>query len=298
MDRRNKNFNIEFDTALLNTKATASLHSANHVKAYLSKIGAIDLLTPEEERVLTKAVAAGDSEAREELIAANLRLVVAIAKKHLNRGLTLLDLIQEGNIGLMKAVDKFDYQKGYKFSTYATYWIKQSMSRAIADQARIIRVPVHVVETMNKIKKTELALAQILGREPTINEIATELGMKPSLIKEMKQCQDAISLDARVGEDDDTTIGSFVADKTFKNPEEKVFNSELSVKIDEVLNSLSEREKLVITYRFGLHNTSPKTLEEIGIILGVTRERVRQIEAGALKKLHHPSRAKALKDFY
>lgn len=269
------------------------------VRMYLKEIGQIPLLTPEEETELAKQVSEGDSGAKKKLTEANLRLVVSIAKKYSGRGLHILDLIQEGNTGLIRAVDKFDYTKGNKFSTYATWWIRQAITRAIADQARTIRVPVHMVEVINKATRCNRKLVQELGREPTLEEIADELGLPiEKIIEANRTAADTLSLDTPVGDEEDTTIGSFVEDDNTPGPAESTSNTMLAEALAEILGTLTQREADVLKMRFGMYDGRNHTLEEVGQIFGVTRERIRQIENKAIRKLRHPSRAKKIKDFY
>ncbi len=269
------------------------------VRLYLREIGKIPLLTPEEEVELAKRVRENnDQSAREKLINANLRLVVSIAKKYIGRGLSFLDLIQEGNLGLMRAVEKFDYRKGYKFSTYATWWIRQAITRAIADQARTIRIPVHMIETINKLVKHSRQLLQELGREPTIEEIAERMGVPPDKIEEIiRTAQEPISLETPVGEEEDSRLGDLIEDTSTVAPADTASQHLLSEDIQEILEGLSPREREIIVLRFGLGGERPHTLEEVGKMFNVTRERIRQIEAKALRKLRHPSRAKKLKEY-
>jgi len=268
------------------------------VRVYLKEIGQIKLLTMDEELELSDRIANGDEEAKKTLAEANLRLVVSIAKRYVGRGMLFLDLIQEGNIGLMKAVEKFDVSKGFKFSTYATWWIRQAITRAIADQARTIRVPVHMVETINKLTRVERQLTLELNREPTDEEIAKKMGVSVDKIMEIhKISQEPVSLETPIGEEDDSHLGDFVADATNMTPEEYATNEMLKDEINEVLLTLTEREEKVIKLRFGLEDGKCRTLEEVGQMFGVTRERIRQIEAKALRKLRHPSRSRKLKDY-
>ena len=268
------------------------------VRMYLKEIGRVPLLTPEEEIELAKRKEEGDEEAKRKLAEANLRLVVSIAKRYVGRGMLFLDLIQEGNLGLLKAVEKFDYRKGYKFSTYATWWIRQAITRAIADQARTIRIPVHMVETINKLIRVSRNLLQELGREPTPEEIAKEMGISEDKVREiMKIAQEPVSLETPIGEEEDSHLGDFVEDPDAKAPVEEASYTLLREQLDEVLKTLTEREQKVLRLRFGLDDGRARTLEEVGQIFGVTRERIRQIEAKALRKLRHPSRSKKLKDF-
>ena len=268
------------------------------VRMYLKEIGKIKLLTPEEELALAKRMAEGDEEARKRMSEANLRLVVSIAKRYVGRGMQLLDLIQEGNLGLMKAVEKFDYTKGYKFSTYATWWIRQSITRAIADQARTIRIPVHMVETINRVLRTSHSMVQSLGREPTTEEVAQELHMEVSKVEEiMKIAQEPVSLETPVGEEEDSHLGDFLPDSDASQPPEEASHTLLHEQLEDVLATLTPREQQVLRMRFGLQDGKPHTLEEVGKEFDVTRERIRQIESKALRKLRHPSRSKKLRDF-
>ncbi len=272
--------------------------SIDSVRMYLKEIGKIDLLTFAQEVDLAKSIEKGSKNAREALINANLRLVVSIAKKYIGRGLTFLDLVQEGNQGLMRAVEKFDWKRGFKFSTYATWWIRQAITRAIADQAKTIRIPVHMVETINKVYKATRALTQKLGREPEIGEIAKEVGITVDKVEEIYRIsQDTTSLATPVGDDEDSFLGDFIEDTTQLSPYEETSRGLLRESIEEVLSSLDEREAKVLSLRFGLMGETPKTLEEVGKIFNVTRERIRQIEAKALRKLRHPSRRKKLQDY-
>ena len=269
------------------------------VRMYLKEIGQVKLLTAEEEIELAKRVSEGDKKAKDRLTEANLRLVVSIAKKYSGRGLHILDLIQEGNTGLIRAVDKFDDTKGNKFSTYATWWIRQAITRAIADQARTIRVPVHMVEVINKATRCNRKLVQELGREPTLKEIAAELNLPiEKIIEANRTAADTLSLDMPVGDEEDTTIGSFVEDDNTPGPVDATSNAMLSEALTEILGTLTEREADVLRMRFGMYDGRTHTLEEVGQIFGVTRERIRQIENKAIRKLRHPSRAKKIKDFY
>ena len=268
------------------------------VRMYLKEIGKISLLSLEEELELSKRVEEGDEEAKRILAESNLRLVVSIAKRYVGRNLSFLDLIQEGNIGLMKAVDKFDASKGYKFSTYATWWIRQAITRAIADQAKTIRVPVHMVETINKLKKVQRQLTLELNREPTELEIAKKMGTTEDKVREIfKISQDPLSLETPIGEEDDSHLGDFLKDESSMSPEEYAINEVLKDEIEDVLKTLTPREEEVLKLRFGLHGGTCHTLEEVGNMFGVTRERIRQIEAKALRKLRHPSRSRKLKDY-
>ena len=275
-----------------------NLNVDDPVKMFLKEIGKIRLLTYEEENVLAERMLKGDKEAKKQLIESNLRLVVSIAKKYIGRGMNFLDLIQEGNLGLIKAVDKFDQTKGYKFSTYATWWIRQAITRAIADQARTIRIPVHMVETINKLIKTSRHLLQTLGREPTPEEIATELEMPVEKVRDiLKVSQEPISLETPVGEEDESNLGNFIPDDEAPSPSEQAADTLLREHIEEVMQTLTPREAKVLKLRFGLEDGRMRTLEEVGREFDVTRERIRQIEAKALRKLRHPSRSKKLKDF-
>ena len=269
------------------------------VRMYLKEIGQVKLLSAEEEVELAKRVSEGDQDAKNKLTEANLRLVVSIAKKYSGRGLHILDLIQEGNTGLIRAVDKFDWTKGNKFSTYATWWIRQAITRAIADQARTIRVPVHMVEVINKATRCNRKLVQELGREPTVEEIAKELNLPvEKIIEANRTAADTLSLDTPVGDEEDTSIGSFVEDDNTPGPADVTSNALLSEALREILDTLTEREADVLRMRFGMYDGRTHTLEEVGQIFGVTRERIRQIENKAIRKLRHPSRAKKIRDFY
>ena len=269
------------------------------VRMYLKEIGQVKLLSADEEVELAKRVASGDKAAKDKLTEANLRLVVSIAKKYSGRGLHILDLIQEGNTGLIRAVDKFDWTKGNKFSTYATWWIRQAITRAIADQARTIRVPVHMVEVINKATRCNRKLVQELGREPTMEEIAKELNLPvEKIIEANRTAADTLSLDTPVGDEEDTTIGSFVEDDNTPGPADATSNALLAEALSEILGTLTNREADVLRMRFGMYDGRTHTLEEVGQIFGVTRERIRQIENKAIRKLRHPSRAKKIKDFY
>lgn len=288
------------DTPLIlsDTEITKDMNINDPVRMYLKEIGRISLLSAEEEMDLSIRVANGEEEAKNRLAESNLRLVVSIAKRYVGRGLLFLDLIQEGNIGLMKAVDKFDYDKGYKFSTYATWWIRQAITRALADQARTIRVPVHMVETINKMARIQRQLTLELNREPSEEEIAKKMGITVEKVRDViKISQDPVSLETPIGEEDDSHLGDFVKDPNSMTPEEYATNAILKEEIKEVLGTLQEREQEVLELRFGLIDGTSHTLEEVGKKFNVTRERIRQIEAKALRKLRHPSRAKKLKDF-
>ncbi|MBO5782674.1 MAG: RNA polymerase sigma factor RpoD [Clostridia bacterium] len=268
------------------------------VKMYLKDIGKVPLLSAEDEIELARLMQEGDEEAKRHLSEANLRLVVSIAKRYVGRGMLFLDLIQEGNLGLMKAVEKFDYQKGYKFSTYATWWIRQSITRAIADQARTIRIPVHMVETINKLTRVSRNLLQVLGREPTPEEIAEEMNIPVERVREIQRiAQDPVSLESPIGEEEDSHLGDFVEDDKSITPSDSVAATMLNEQLLRVLDSLTPREEKVLRLRYGIDDGKPSTLEEVGKEFNVTRERIRQIEAKALRKLRHPSRSKTLKDF-
>ena len=287
------------DTIILDDNAlTKDLNINDPVRMYLREIGQIKLLNLEEELELADRIGEGDQEAKNILAEANLRLVVSIAKRYVGRGMLFLDLIQEGNIGLMKAVEKFDVSKGYKFSTYATWWIRQAITRAIADQARTIRVPVHMVETINKLARIQRQLTLELNREPSEEELAKKMNMSIEKVREIyKISQDPVSLETPIGEEDDSHLGDFIKDERNLSPEEFATNEMLKDEISEVLLTLTEREEKVIRLRFGLEDGKPRTLEEVGQMFGVTRERIRQIEAKALRKLRHPSRSRKLRDY-
>ena len=288
----------EDPSGVSNELLTKDLTINDPVRMYLKEIGQIKLLTTEEELELADRITAGDEQAKATLAEANLRLVVSIAKRYVGRGMLFLDLIQEGNIGLMKAVEKFDVTKGYKFSTYATWWIRQAITRAIADQARTIRVPVHMVETINKLARVERQLTLELNREPTEEELSKKMGTSVEKIRDIyKISQEPVSLEIPIGEEDDSHLGDFIPDETNMSPEDFAVNELLKDEISEVLLTLTEREEKVIRLRFGLEDGRPRTLEEVGQLFGVTRERIRQIEAKALRKLRHPSRSRKLKDY-
>ena len=271
------------------------------VRMYLKEIGRVPLLSADRERELAQKMANDDEEAinaKKQLVEANLRLVVSIAKRYVGKGMFFLDLIQEGNLGLMKAVEKFDHDRGHKFSTYATWWIRQAITRAIADQARTIRIPVHMVETIHKVSRASRQLLQELGREPSAEEIAVELGMSPDKVREiMKVAQDPVSLETPIGEEEDSHLGDFIPDEDSPAPAEAATRTLLREQLIEVLHTLTPREEQVLTLRFGLEDGRQRTLEEVGKVFNITRERIRQIEAKALRKLRHPSRSKRLKDY-
>ncbi len=287
------------DEELKNADALVDSYATDDpVRMYLKEIGKIPLLTPEEEISLAIRMAQGDEEAKRRMAEANLRLVVSIAKRYVGRGMLFLDLIQEGNLGLIKAVDKFDYTKGYKFSTYATWWIRQAITRAIADQARTIRIPVHMVETINKVIRVSRQLLQELGHDPTPEEIAEEMGMPVDKVREiLKIAQEPVSLETPIGEEEDSHLGDFIPDEDASEPSEAASYTLLREQLDTVLSTLTPREEKVLRLRFGLEDGRTRTLEEVGKEFNVTRERIRQIEAKALRKLRHPSRSKKLRDF-
>ncbi len=284
---------------IADTDAMADTFSTDDpVRMYLKEIGKVPLLTPEEEQELAKRMADGDEEAKRRMAEANLRLVVSIAKRYVGRGMLFLDLIQEGNLGLIKAVEKFDYTKGYKFSTYATWWIRQAITRAIADQARTIRIPVHMVETINKVIRVSRQLLQELGHDPTAEEIAREMDMPVEKVRDiLKIAQEPVSLETPIGEEEDSHLGDFIPDEDASEPSEAASLSLLKEQLMEVLDTLTPREKKVLELRFGIVDGRTRTLEEVGKEFNVTRERIRQIEAKALRKLRHPSRSKKLRDF-
>ena len=272
--------------------------TGDHVKLYLKDIGKYPLLSMEEEIELARKMSEGDEDAKQQLSQANLRLVVSIAKKYVGRGMQFLDLIQEGNLGLMKAVEKFDYSRGYKFSTYATWWIRQAITRAIADQARTIRIPVHMVETIHKQARVTRLLLQELGRDPFPSEIAERMGIPESRVIEIQKiAQDPVSLETPVGEEDDSHLGDFIQDDNTKSPGDIVTSTMLREQLSNVLSTLTPREQKVLILRYGIEDGRPRTLEDVGKVFNVTRERIRQIEAKALRKLRHPSRSKRLKDY-
>ena len=290
----------DIDIDHLDVTLSGEVRVNDSVKMYLKEIGKYELLKPEDEPILAKKILEGDEEAKNTLINANLRLVVNIAKHYVGRGMLFLDLIQEGNLGLMKAVDKFDYEKGFKFSTYATWWIRQAITRAIADQARTIRIPVHMVETINKMTRIQRQLIQDLGREPTAEEISEAMGgeLTPKRIREIERiAMEPVSLETPIGEEDDSHLGDFIEDKESESPVEFTTRQLLKEELYGILKDLSDREERVIRLRYGLDDNRPRTLEEVGKEFGVTRERIRQIEAKAIKKLRHPTRSKKLGDY-
>lgn len=283
---------------LNDTSAPSGVKINDPVRMYLKEIGRVQLLTADEEVALALKIEQGDEEAKQRLAEANLRLVVSIAKRYVGRGMQFLDLIQEGNMGLMKAVEKFDYRKGFKFSTYATWWIRQAITRAIADQARTIRIPVHMVETINKLIRIQRQLLQDLGREPVPEEIGAEMDIPTEKVREiLKIAQEPVSLETPIGEEDDSHLGDFIEDADATSPEDHASYQLLKEQLESVLDTLTDREENVLRLRFGLDDGRTRTLEEVGKVFGVTRERIRQIEAKALRKLRHPSRSKQLKDF-
>ena len=283
---------------LADMSAPSGVKINDPVRMYLKEIGRVQLLTADEEVALALKIEQGDQEAKQRLAEANLRLVVSIAKRYVGRGMQFLDLIQEGNMGLMKAVEKFDYRKGFKFSTYATWWIRQAITRAIADQARTIRIPVHMVETINKLIRIQRQLLQDLGREPVPEEIGAEMDIPTSKVREiLKIAQEPVSLETPIGEEDDSHLGDFIEDADATSPEDHASYQLLKEQLESVLDTLTDREENVLRLRFGLDDGRTRTLEEVGKVFGVTRERIRQIEAKALRKLRHPSRSKQLKDF-
>ena len=289
---------LQADLAAESKTATSKLKVSDPVRMYLKEIGNVPLLSAEEEINLAVRIQGGDDIAKQELAEANLRLVVSIAKRYVGRGMQFLDLIQEGNMGLMKAVEKFDHTKGFKFSTYATWWIRQAITRAIADQARTIRIPVHMVETINKLVRVQRQLLQDLGREPTPEEIGAEMDLPTEIVREiLKIAQEPVSLETPIGEEDDSHLGDFIEDEGAMSPEVFTSSALLREQLEDVLDTLTDREENVLRLRFGLDDGNIRTLEQVGKVFGVTRERIRQIEAKALRKLRHPSRSKQLKDF-
>jgi RNA polymerase primary sigma factor len=279
-------------------KIMSEVNIDDSVKMYLKDIGRVPLLTPEEELEIAQKMVEGDVDAKNKLINANLRLVVSIAKRYVGRGMQFLDLIQEGNLGLMKAVDKFDYTKGFKFSTYATWWIRQAITRAIADQARTIRIPVHMVETINKLTKVSRLLLQQLGREPTTAEIAEAMNITEERVIEIQKiAQDPVSLETPIGEEEDSHLGDFIEDTNVTAPIDAAESKMLKEQVEEILNTLAPREAMVLILRYGLRDNRPRTLEEVGKVFNVTRERIRQIEAKALRRLKNPNKTKKLRDF-
>ena len=288
----------EVDMEKIDLSVPDGISIEDPVRMYLKEIGKVPLLTADEEVELAKRMADGDEDAKKRLAEANLRLVVSIAKRHVGRGMLFLDLIQEGNLGLIKAVEKFDYHKGFKFSTYATWWIRQAITRAIADQARTIRIPVHMVETINKLIRVSRQLLQELGREPTPEEIAAQLDMPVDRVREiLKISQEPVSLETPIGEEEDSHLGDFIQDDNVPVPAEAAAQTLLKEQLDEVLDTLTEREQKVLRLRFGMNDGRARTLEEVGKEFDVTRERIRQIEAKALRKLRHPSRSRKLRDY-
>ena len=297
-DLEGKDFDSEHDEDDESLLSVDGINIDDPVKVYLKEIGRVPLLTPEEEVELAERMAKGDPAARKRLSEANLRLVVSIAKRYVGRGMQFLDLIQEGNLGLIKAVEKFDHTKGFKFSTYATWWIRQAITRAIADQARTIRIPVHMVETINKVKKVSSQLLHKYGHDPSAEEIAEELDMPIDKVREiMRVAQEPVSLETPIGEEEDSHLGDFIEDSDAPAPADAASHTLLKEQLEDVLSTLTPREKKVLELRFGLEDGRNRTLEEVGKEFNVTRERIRQIEAKALRKLRHPSRSKRLKDF-
>ncbi|MDO4268327.1 MAG: RNA polymerase sigma factor RpoD [Eubacteriales bacterium] len=292
------NVDDDIDVESIDLSVPDGVSVEDPVRMYLKEIGKIPLLTTEEEIDLAKRMENGDQEAKKRLAEANLRLVVSIAKRYVGRGMQLLDLIQEGNLGLIKAVEKFDYRKGYKFSTYATWWIRQAITRSIADQARTIRIPVHMVETINRLIRTSRQLVQELGREPTTEEIAARMDLPVERVREIRKIsQDPVSLETPIGEEEDSHLGDFIQDDNVMVPADQATFNLLHDQLMEILETLTDREQQVLRLRFGLDDGRPRTLEEVGKVFHVTRERIRQIEAKALRKLRHPSRSRKLKDY-
>lgn len=295
---KNKKSDVSEKELKASDAAPSGVKINDPVRMYLKEIGRVPLLSADEEVALALRIEQGDEEAKQELAEANLRLVVSIAKRYVGRGMQFLDLIQEGNMGLMKAVEKFDYRKGFKFSTYATWWIRQAITRAIADQARTIRIPVHMVETINKLIRIQRQLLQDLGREPIPEEIGAEMDMPTDKVREiLKIAQEPVSLETPIGEEDDSHLGDFIEDQDATSPADHAAYELLKEQLESVLDTLTDREENVLRLRFGLDDGRTRTLEEVGKVFGVTRERIRQIEAKALRKLRHPSRSKQLKDF-
>jgi RNA polymerase primary sigma factor len=289
---------VDEEETLTEVEVVSSVALDDPVRMYLKEIGRVNLLTAKQEVELAKEMEAGSEEARHHLTEANLRLVVSVAKKYLNRGLSFLDLIQEGNLGLMRAVEKFDYKRGFKFSTYATWWIRQAITRAIADQARTIRIPVHMVDTLNQLARVSRALLEQLGREPTEEELAYGMGITVDKVQELKKIsQQPVSLESPIGEEEDSHLGDFVEDKQAIAPLEAASEAMFRNEVEDILATLRPRERRVVQLRFGLVDDEPRTLEEVGRRMGLTRERIRQIEATALRKLRHPSRSKVLRDY-
>ena len=297
-DERDKDYKEEIDVEKEDLSVPKGISVDDPVRMYLKEIGKIPLLTGDEEVEIAKRMENGDNSAKKELAEANLRLVVSIAKRYVGRGMSFLDLIQEGNLGLMKAVDKFDYTKGFKFSTYATWWIRQAITRAIADKARTIRIPVHMVETINKLVRVQRQLVQELGRDPLPEEIAKEMSIDVEKVREIQKiAQEPVSLETPIGEEEDSHLGDFIPDEEILSPQDAATFTLLREQLSTVLETLTDREKKVLTLRFGLDDGRARTLEEVGKEFAVTRERIRQIEAKAIRKLRHPSRSKKLKDF-
>ncbi|MCF6159948.1 MAG: RNA polymerase sigma factor RpoD [Furfurilactobacillus sp.] len=295
---KNKKSSVTTKELKASDAAPSGVKINDPVRMYLKEIGRVSLLSADEEVALALRIEQGDESAKQELAEANLRLVVSIAKRYVGRGMQFLDLIQEGNMGLMKAVEKFDYRKGFKFSTYATWWIRQAITRAIADQARTIRIPVHMVETINKLIRIQRQLLQDLGREPIPEEIGAEMDMPTEKVREiLKIAQEPVSLETPIGEEDDSHLGDFIEDQDATSPADHAAYELLKEQLESVLDTLTDREENVLRLRFGLDDGRTRTLEEVGKVFGVTRERIRQIEAKALRKLRHPSRSKQLKDF-
>lgn len=293
-----ENEETEEEDEKIDTSVPDNVNIDDHVRMYLKEIGRVPLLSPDEEKALAERIEQGDEEAKKRLCEANLRLVVSIAKKYVGRGMLFLDLIQEGNLGLTKAVEKFDYRKGFKFSTYATWWIRQAITRAIADQARTIRIPVHMVENINKIIRVSRQMLQENGKEPTDQELAERMQLPIDKVREIRKiAQEPVSLETPIGEEEDSHLGDFIPDEEIQAPADAAAFSMLKTQLDEVLNTLSDRERDVLILRYGLNDGRSKTLEEVGEQFNVTRERIRQIEAKALRKLRHPSRSKKLKDY-